>query len=109
MNIYSEMEAAMRADDAARYAALLHEDFEYVRHKSMDTLNRAQMAALLEKVWADGNRTIEQMRCLFENDDILVIHTVLSFRNGSREGAMIVNHKKDGRVIRTETGVSDLT
>lgn len=109
MNIYPEMEAAMRSDDAARYASLLHEKFEYVRHKSMDTLNRVQMTALLEKVWAGGNRTIEEMRCLYENEDILVIYTVLSFRNGSREGAMIANLKEGGLVIRTETGVSDLT
>ena len=109
MTIYPEMEAAMRADDARRYAALLHEDFAYVRHKSKDTLNRDEMEALLSKVWAGGNRTIEEMRCLYENDDILVIHTVLSFANGSREGAMIVNSKRDGKVVRTETGVSDLS
>ena len=109
MTIYPEMEAAMRTDDARRYAALLHEDFTYVRHKSKDTLNRDEMEALLSKVWAGGNRTIEAMRCVYENDDILVIHTVLSFANGSREGAMIVNIKKDGKVIRTESGVSDLS
>lgn len=109
MNIYPEMEAAMRSDDAKRYAALLHEDFEYVRHKSNDTLNRSQMTALLEKVWADGNRTIEKMRCLYENADILVIHMVLSFRNGTREGVILVNLKAGGRVIRSESGVSDLT
>lgn len=109
MNLYPEMEAAMRSDDAKRYAALLHEDFEYVRHKSNDTLNRNEMEALLEKVWAVGNRKIEEMRCLYENDDILVIHTVLAFQNESREAAMIVNSKKNGKIIRTETGVSDLT
>ena len=109
MDIYPEMAAAMRADDASRYAALLHDDFRYVRHKSDDTLNRDEMEALLRKVWGGGNRTIEDMRCLHENDDILVIHTRLRFENGLREGAMIVNIKKDGKVIRTETGVSDLT
>lgn len=109
MNIYPEMEAAMRANDASRYAALLHEDFAYVRHKSKDTLNRDEMEGLLSKVWAGGNRTIEEMRCLYENDDILVIHTVLSFRNGSREGAMIVNIKQDGKIIRSESGVSNLS
>jgi hypothetical protein len=109
MEIYSEMAAAMRADDVARYVALLHEDFRYVRHKSNDTLNRDQMAALLLKVWGGGNRTIEDMRCIYENDDILVIHTRLSFRSGSREAAMIVNLKRDGKVISTESGVSDLT
>jgi hypothetical protein len=109
MDIYPEMAAAMSADDVDRYVALLHEDFQYVRHKSDDTLDRDEMAALLGKVWAGGNRTIEDMRCVYENEDILVMHTRLKFKSGSREGAMIVNLKKDGKVIRTESGVSDLT
>jgi ketosteroid isomerase-like protein len=109
MELYAEMAAAMRADDVDRYVALLHDDFRYVRHKSGDALDRDQMAALLAKVWGGGNRTIEDLRCVYENDDILVIHTILTFQSGSREGAMIVNLKRDGRIIRTETGVSDLT
>ena len=109
MRIYPEMEAAMRADDVDRYVALMDEDFEYVRHKSRDTLGRDQMADLLRKVWGNGNRTIEELRCLYENDDILVVHTRLAFASGSREGAMIVNLKKDGKIVRIESGVSDLT
>lgn len=109
MEIFTEMAAAMRADDVARNVALLHEDFRYVRHKSDDTLDRDEMAARLAKVWGGGNRAIEDLRCVYENDDILVIHTRLKFRSGSREAAMIVNLKKDGKVIRTESGVSDLT
>ena len=72
MAIYTEMEAAMRADDADRYTALLAEDFEYVRHKSKDTIGRDAMRDLLKKVWRPGNRIIEDMRCVYENDDILV-------------------------------------
>jgi len=109
MRIYAEMEAAMRADDVDRYIALMDEGFEYVRHKSRDTLGRDQMADLLRKVWGNGNRTIEELRCLYENDDILVVHTRLAFASGSREGAMIVNLKKDGKIVRIESGVSDLT
>jgi ABC-type taurine transport system ATPase subunit len=109
MQIYPEMEAAMRADDVDRYVALMDEDFEYVRHKSRDSLSRDQMAELLRKVWRQGNRTIEDMRCLYENDEILVVHTRLSFASGSREGAMIVNIKRDGKIVRIESGVSDLS
>ena len=109
MRIYPEMEAAMRADDVDRYIALMDEEFEYVRHKSRDTLGRDQMADLLRKVWGNGNRTIEELRCLYENDDILVVHTRLAFASGSREGAMIVNLQKDGKIVRIESGVSDLT
>ncbi|MBT8418522.1 MAG: nuclear transport factor 2 family protein [Silicimonas sp.] len=109
MLIYTEMEAAMRTDDADRYAALLAENFEYVRHKSQDTIGREAMRNLLTKVWRPGNRTIEDLRCLYENDDILVVHTTLSFASGSREGAMIVHHKRDGLIVRAESGVSDLS
>lgn len=109
MQIYPEMEAAMCADDADRYAALLADDFEYVRHKSKDTIGRDAMRDLLTKVWRPCNRTIEDMRCLYENDDILVVHTILSFASGSREGAMIVHHKRGDRIVRIESGVSDLT
>jgi hypothetical protein len=109
MQIYPEMEAAMRSDDVDRYVALMDEGFEYVRHKSRDTLDRNQMADLLRKVWRNGNRTIEDLRCLYENDDILVVHTRLTFASGSREGAMIVNFKKDGKIVRIESGVSNLT
>ena len=109
MNIFPEMAAAMRDDDVARYVACLHEDFQYIRHKSKDSLNRDQMSALLGRVWGGGNRTIDDLRCIYENDDILVIHTCLTFKNGSREAAMIVSLKNGGKVIRTETGVSDLT
>lgn len=109
MEIYSEMAAAMRSDDVDRYVALMDEGFAYVRHKSRDTLDRVQMARLLREVWRDGNRTIEELRCLYENDDILVVHARLRFASGSREAAMIVNLKKDGKIVRIETGVSDLT
>jgi hypothetical protein len=109
MLIYTEMEAAMRADDVDRYATLLAENFAYVRHKSRDTIDREAMRNLLAKVWRPGNRTIEDLRCLYENDDILVVHAILSFASGSREGAMIVHHKLGGKIVRIESGVSDLS
>lgn len=109
MLIYTEMEAAMGSDDVERYVALLAENFEYVRHKSRDTIDREAMRDLLSRVWRPGNRTIEDMRCLYENDDILVVHATLSFASGSREGAMIVHHKRGGKIVRIESGVSDLS
>ena len=109
MLIYPELEAAMRTDDVGRYTALLTEDFEYIRHKSQDKIDREGTRDLLAKVWSPGNRTIEDVRCLYENDDILVVHMTLSFASGSREGAMVVHHKREGRIIRIESGVSDLS
>ena len=47
-------------------------------------------------------------RCLYENEEILVMHQVMTFPDGSREAVMIVDSLKDGKVIRTETGATPI-
>jgi hypothetical protein len=49
---------------------------------------------------------ITESRCIYENDDILVEHSLMDFPDGTREAVMAVHTKKDGKVIRTETGAT---
>ena len=106
--LYERMVAAMRADNVDTYADLLADEFRYIRHKSGDWLSKDQMTELLRKVWGAGNRTLEDIRLIYENDDILVIHMLLAFASGSREAALVAHLKKDGLITRIESGVSEL-
>ena len=45
-------------------------------------------------------------RCIYENDDILVDHTVTRYPDGSRESLIRVRMIEDGKIIRMETGAS---
>ncbi|EET47017.1 hypothetical protein TR2A62_0883 [Thalassobium sp. R2A62] len=47
-------------------------------------------------------------RCLYENDEIMVEHSVMKFPDGTSEAVMVVNHIKDGKIIRVETGATPL-
>ena len=38
----------------------------------------------------------EQLRCIYENDDIIVEHQILSYGSGDREALMLVHQRKDG-------------
>ena len=51
----------------------------------------------------------ENLRCIYENDDILVMHFVMTFPNGTRDAVMYVATKRDGKIVRIETGSTPLS
>ena len=52
---------------------------------------------------------IRDRKCIYENDDILVDHNVLSFPDGSKEAVLACHMKKDGKIISSETGATPLS
>ena len=61
-----------------------------------------QLASMLQ------NNINENSRCLYENDDILVQHSVVTFPSGDKEAVLMVSQKKDGLIWRTETGATSV-
>ena len=51
---------------------------------------------------------VEKHHCLYENDDIIVEHQIISYESGDREALMLVHLLKDSLLWRTETGVTPL-
>ena len=51
---------------------------------------------------------VESRRCIYENDDILIMHTVATFPNGDREAVLASCLLKDGKIWRQETGATPL-
>ena len=49
------------------------------------------------------------LRCLYENDEILVAHSVTDVPDGTREAVLEFHNLKDGKIIRTETGATLLS
>jgi len=49
---------------------------------------------------------ISKQRCLYENDDIMIEHQFMKFADGTSEAVFVVNHIKDGKIIRVETGAT---
>ncbi len=50
----------------------------------------------------------ETSRCLYENEDILVMHNVMVFPDGTKEAVMVVHTLKDGKIFKTETGATPI-
>lgn len=50
----------------------------------------------------------ESSRCVYENDEIIVAHSFMSYPDDTREAVMLVAMLKDGKIIRMETGATTL-
>ena len=106
MSLYEKMERAMDQRDAAIYAEVLHPDFTFFRHQSGTEMSRDQMVEMLNMMMSNDKVVILDSRCIYENDDVLVEHSLMDFPDGSREAVMGVHIKKDGLIFKTETGAT---
>ena len=107
MAVFEQWEEAWNKNDAAAWIALLHEDYQFKFHSNGKVMKKSDMT--LEMMTAAmTNESVTNRRCLYEIDDICVIHQFNDFENGDKEAVMSVTLKKDGLFWRTETGATPL-
>ena len=104
MSILEKYGAAMTNKDEAAMNELLHDDFKFTMHASGNVLTKEDVIK-----WAMGddiNR--EKVRIIYENDEIGVEHSLVTFNDGNKEAVMAVYKYKDGKVISLETGATKI-
>lgn len=106
MSLYQKIEQATEKKDADAYLKLLHDDYTFVRHQSGQTMSKGAMGDMLRKMMANDSMSVHDSRCIYENDDILVEHSVMDFPDGTCEAVMGVHTLKGGKILRTETGAT---
>lgn len=109
MSIFEKLQRATEARDAEGYIDLMANDCVFVRHQSGEIMNRDEVAAMLRKMMAPGGATMGDRRCIYENDDILVVHSINDYPDGTREAVLAAYNLKDGKITRLETGATPLS
>jgi hypothetical protein len=108
MAIYEKLDAAMENNDVKAYADLLHDDFKFVRHASNSEMSKSDWVNIITNMIESGKVTRSNSRCIYENDDILVSHSMVSFPDGTSEAVLVCFSLKDGKIVRSETGATPL-
>ena len=101
--LYDRMTKAKADRDIGAFNSCYHDDWEFKFHSSGRVVRRGDNTdeQTLER-W--DTIKVENDRCLFENEGILVTHSIVYFPNGSNDAVMMVHMKKDGLLWCTETG-----
>jgi len=106
MGVFELLTKAIEEREASYYTEALHDEYEFVRHQTGTKMNKQQMSEMMANMMANTEVVVNNSRCIYENDEILVEHSVMDFPDGSREAVMSVHTKKDGKIVRTETGAT---
>ena len=89
----------MGSEDPHQHDWKFHSSGHIMKNGDMSVVDRQKMLESIE---------VTEMRCLYENEDIMVTHSVTKFPNGTSDAVMMVSMKKDGLIWRTETGSTPL-
>lgn len=108
MSLFEKMETATRNRDADGYIALMADDCVFVRHQTGTQMNRAEIAEMLKRMMSSDGANLGSRRCIYENDDILVVHSVNDYPDGTKEAVLAAYMLKDGKITRLETGATPL-
>ena len=106
MSIYKTQEAARENNDMEAYAATLHDDYEFIMHLDNSSMSKDQAMEMFTFMMNSDDFVTHESRCLYENDEAMVTHGVMSFPDGTREAVLAFHQIQDGKVIRMETGAT---
>ena len=105
--LYEKMMIAWKACDLEGWKSCYHPDYTFVSHAngnimSSDDISDEMMLGMMQ------NMKLEEQRCIYEDENIIVEHSLATFGSGVKEAVMAVHMKKDGLIWQTETGATPL-
>ena len=105
MSILEKYQKGLDLRDESLLQESMHEDFQFVMHASGRSLSKQEVIT-----WAlSGDVVREKVRTIYENDDIAVDHTFVSFKSdGNRQAVLAVYRFRDGKIISVETGATNM-
>jgi ketosteroid isomerase-like protein len=104
MSLLEKYNQVFMNKDEAGMNEVLHDDYTFTMHASGNFLNKQDVMK-----WAmsdDINR--EKVRILYENDEIGVEHSFVTFSDGNKQAVMAVFKIKDGKIFSLETGATNM-
>ena len=104
MSILEKYSAAIKNKDEAMMNDLLHDDFKFTMHKSGNVLGKGDVIK-----WAkSGDINQDKVRVVYENDEVGVHHSFVTFDDGNVEAVMAVYKYDNGKIVSLETGATPM-
>ena len=104
MSILAKYNKALETKDEVGMNEVIHDDYKFLMHASGKTLSKRDVIK-----WAmSGDINRDRVRIIYENDEIGVEHSFVTFKDGNTEAVMGVFKFKDGKVISFETGATNM-
>ena len=105
MSVIKKLWDAEENKDLAQFNEVMSEDFVWVKHSTGEEIGRDVLATWF---MSDDAPTSENNRIIYENEEIGVAHSFVTFIDGSKQAVLVVYTIKNSRIIRSETGATNI-
>ena len=109
MSIFNKMVKAIDDCNLDDYLDLLHDEYVFVRHQLNQEVTKSEWIPVVTGMFnamKEGKLNFKNNRCIYENEDILVIHNIGNFPDNTKEAIMAVHTLSNGKIIKTESGAT---
>ena len=104
MSILEKYNTALEQKNEASLKEILHDDYKFTMHASGNVLSKEDVIQ-----WAmSDDISREKVRIIYENNEIGVEHSFVTFKDGNTQAVMGVCKYQDGKIISFETGATNV-
>ena len=104
MSILEKWGKAIEARDEDAMNECLHDDYAFTNYSQGKVFNKDEVIA-----WAmSGDIKREKVRILYENEEVGVEHSFVSFEDGNKQAVLAFFTFKDGKIHTLETGATSI-
>ena len=105
MSVIQKLWDAEENKDLDQYNEVLSDDFVWVKHSTGEHIGKD---VLSEWFMGDDAPKSDNNRIIYENDEIGVAHSFVTFKDGTKQAVLVVYTIKDGKITRSETGATNM-
>ena len=105
MSLIQKFWNAEENKDIDQWNEVLSDDFVWVKHSTGEHIGKEQLGKWFMSEDAPKS---EKNRIIYENEEIAVAHSFVTFTDGSKQAVLVVYTIKNGRIIRSETGATNM-
>ena len=104
MSILEKYDKIFQAKDEAGMNEIIHDDFKFTMHSTGKQLSKSDVIgwAMSDDINSDKDRIV------YENDEIAVHHSFVTFNDGNIQAVMSVFKIENGKIISLETGATNM-
>ena len=105
MSVLKKYSQAVDSLDESTMNQFFHDDFKFTNYSQGITISKSELIS-----WVmSGDVKREKVRTLYENEEVGVEHSFVTFSDGSKQAVLGFFTFKDGKIYTAETGATDIS
>ena len=105
ISLLEKYSQAIDSLDASTMNQCFHDDFKFTNYSQDVTISKSELIRWM----MIGDVKREKVRTLYENEEVRVEHSFVTFSDGSKQAVLGFFTFKDGKIYTAETGATDIS